>query len=83
MERVRGTIFRNNYLNFKKLENERKQLLIELNNINKRKDNELLNAIEFHYYSKSNTNISFIDLSYKVNFSSNTSSYFTFNLISL
>ena len=39
-----------------KLENERKQLLKDLNNINKRKDNELLNAIEFHYYSKSNTN---------------------------
>ena len=31
-------------------------LLKDLNNINKRKDTELLNAIEFHYYSKSNTN---------------------------
>ena len=39
-----------------KLKNERKQLLKDLNNINKRKDNELLNVIEFHYYSKSNTN---------------------------
>ena len=29
---------------------------MDLNNINKRKDNELLNEIEFHYYSKSNTN---------------------------
>ena len=31
-------------------------VLKDLNNINKRKDTELLNAIEFHYYSKSNTN---------------------------
>ena len=39
-----------------KLKNERKQLLKDLNNINNRKDNELLKAIEFHYYSKSYTN---------------------------
>ena len=30
-----------------KLKNEREQLLKDLNNINKRKDNELLNVIEF------------------------------------
>ena len=35
------------------IKNERKNLLKELNTINKRKDNELLNAIEYHYYSKS------------------------------
>ena len=35
------------------LKNERENLLKELNTINKRKDNELLNAIEYHYYSKS------------------------------
>ena len=35
------------------LKNERENLLKELNKINKRKDNELLNAIEYHYYSKS------------------------------
>ena len=28
-------------------------ILKKLNIINKRKDNELLNAIEYHYYSKS------------------------------
>ena len=28
----------------------------DINNINNRKDTELLNAIEFHYYSKSYTN---------------------------
>ena len=39
-----------------KLKNERKQLLKDLNNINKRKDTELLKAIKFHYYSKSYTN---------------------------
>ena len=39
-----------------KLKKERKQLLKDLNNINNRKDTELLNAIEFHYYSKSYTN---------------------------
>ena len=39
-----------------KLKNERKQLLKDLNNINNRKDTELLKAIEFHYYSKSYTN---------------------------
>ena len=39
-----------------KLKNERKQLLKDLNNINNRKDTELLIAIEFHYYSKSYTN---------------------------
>ena len=39
-----------------KLANERKQLLKDLNSINKRKDTELLKAIEFHYYSKSYTN---------------------------
>ena len=36
-----------------KLKNERENLLKELNRINKRKDKELLNAIEYHYYSKS------------------------------
>ena len=30
--------------------------LTKINNINNRKDTELLNAIEFHYYSKSYTN---------------------------
>ena len=35
------------------IKNEREKLLDELNTINKRKDNELLNAIEYHYYSKS------------------------------
>ena len=35
-----------------KLINERKQLLKDLNNINNRKDTELLKAMEFHYYSK-------------------------------
>ena len=35
------------------IKNEREKLLNELNTINKRKDNELLNAIEYHYYSKS------------------------------
>ena len=35
-----------------KLKNEIKQLLKDLNNINNRKDTELLKAIEFHYYSK-------------------------------
>ena len=35
------------------LKNERENLLKEWNTINKRKDNELLNAIEYHYYSKS------------------------------
>ena len=39
-----------------KLANERKQLLKDLNSINKRKDTELLKAIEFHYYSKSYNN---------------------------
>ena len=39
-----------------KLKNERKLLLKDLNNVNKRKDTELLKAIEFHYYSKSYTN---------------------------
>ena len=36
-----------------KLKNEREDLLKELNRINKRKDKELLTAIEYHYYSKS------------------------------
>ena len=36
-----------------KLKNERENLLKELNRINKRKDKELLTAIEYHYYSKS------------------------------
>ena len=35
------------------IKNEREYLLKELNRINKRKDKELLNAIEYHYYSKS------------------------------
>ena len=35
------------------IKNERKKLLNELNTINKRKDNELFNAIEYNYYSKS------------------------------
>ena len=39
-----------------KIINERKQLLKYLNNINNRKDTELLKEIEFHYYSKSCTN---------------------------
>ena len=37
-----------------KLKNERKQLLKDLNNINNRKDTELLKAIEFHYKSYKN-----------------------------
>ena len=36
-----------------KLKNERKQLLKDLNNINNRKDTELLKAIEFQLYSNS------------------------------
>jgi len=39
-----------------KLKNERMQLLKDLNNINNRKDTELLKAMEFHYYSKSYNN---------------------------
>ena len=35
------------------IKNEREKLLNELNTINKRKDNELFNAIEYNYYSKS------------------------------
>ena len=35
-----------------KLKNERKQLLKNLNNINNRKDTELLKEMEFHYYVK-------------------------------
>ena len=34
------------------IKNEREKLLNELNTINKRKDNELLNIIDFHYFSK-------------------------------
>ena len=35
---------------------KKKQLLKDLNNINNRKDTELLKAMEFHYYSKSYNN---------------------------
>ena len=41
---------------YAKLKNERMQLLKDLNNINNRKNTEILKAMEFHYYSKSYTN---------------------------
>ena len=47
---------------FAKLKNKRKQLKKILNNINNRKDTELLKAMEFHYYSKSYTNNKVIKL---------------------
>ena len=43
------------------IKNEREKLLNELNTINKRKDNELLITIEYHYYSKS-----YIKTEYKI-----------------